>query len=129
MVILKYYITLFLFLGVIQYFNLFNMPIIFVHLLQIYQNVFSSLGVYPWLKGLRNIAGQHDMCKNIIYNYTLLVTNIRLFIRQTKKHTLFNAQIYQINHCNSPSSASKYWFESLLSSPCKISSLLDFCDN
>ena len=31
------------------------------------------------------------MCKNIIYNYTLLVTNIRLFIRQTKKHTLFNA--------------------------------------
>ena len=33
------------------------------------------------------------MCKNIIYNYTLLVTNIRLFIRQTKKHTLFNAQI------------------------------------
>ena len=50
------------------------------------------------LKGLWNIARQHDMCKNIIYNYTLLVTNIRLFIRQTKKHTLFNAQIYQINH-------------------------------
>ena len=37
------------------------------------------------LKGLRNIARQHDMCKNIIYNYTLLVTNIRLLIRQTKK--------------------------------------------
>ena len=52
------------------------------------------------------------MCKNIIYNYTLLVTNIRLFIRQTKKHTLFNAQIDQINHCIS---ASKYWYESLLS--------------
>ena len=78
------------------------------------------------LKGLWNVSRQHDMCKNIIYNYTLLVTNIRLFIRQTKKHTLFNAQIYQINHCIS---ASKYWYESLLSSPCKISSLRDFYHN
>ena len=77
----------------------------------------------PQLKGLRNVSRQHDMCKNIIYNYTLLVTNIRLFIRQTKKHTLFNAQIDQINHCIS---ASKYWYESLLSCPCKISNLRDF---
>ena len=76
-----------------------------------------------YLKGLWNVSRQHDMCKNIIYNYTLLVTNIRLFIRQTKKHTLFNAQIDQINHCIS---ASKYWYESLLSCPCKISSLRDF---
>ena len=75
------------------------------------------------LKGLWNVSRQHDMCKNIIYNYTLLVTNIRLFIRQTKKHTLFNAQIDQINHCIS---ASKYWYESLLSCPCKISSLREF---
>ena len=31
------------------YFNLFNIPIIFVHLLQIFQNVFSSLDLYSQL--------------------------------------------------------------------------------
>ena len=57
------------------------------------------------------------------------VTKSKFMVFHTQHHTLFNAQIYQINHCISPSSASKYWFESLISSPCKISSLLDFYHN
>ena len=59
-------------------------------------------GVTPHLKGLNELL-QSDTIKTLYLKFcTLLVTNIRLFIRQTKKKTLFDAQIFQNNHCVLP---------------------------